>query len=63
MMIPTEPFLTDEIKYRQRRVSQLYDKSRNAGQRRHRWVPRLPSLSLPRPAASLGGRGLSKLAE
>jgi hypothetical protein len=63
MMFTPEPFMTAEIRYRQRRVSQLYDKKRSSGRRRHRWVPRLPSLSLPRPVAALGGRGLSKTAE
>ena len=63
MMIMPEPFLTAEIKHRQLRVSQLYNHKRNSGRRHHRWVPRLPSLRLPRPAATLGGRGLSKTAE
>jgi hypothetical protein len=62
MMIMPEPFLTAEIKYRQLRVNQLYDHKRKSRPRHHRWVPRLPSLRLPRPAATLGGRGLNKTA-
>jgi hypothetical protein len=57
-----EPFRTAEIQYRQARVSQLYDKKPASGPRRRHRVPRLPSLRLRRPAASLGGRGLTKTA-
>jgi hypothetical protein len=56
-----EPFRTAEIQYRQLRASQLYDK-KPSWRRRH-WVARLPSLRLPRPAASLGGRGVSQTAK
>lgn len=61
MMIMSEPFQKAEIEYRQRQASQLYDKK--PSRRRHRWVGRLPSLRLPRPVASLGGRGVSQTAK
>lgn len=60
MMSMPEPFLTAEITYRQAHASQLYGKKPT---RWHRWVPRLPSLRLARPKASLGGHGLSRTAE
>lgn len=62
MMSLPEPFLSAEINYRQTQVSKLYGKEARR-RRRRLWVPRLPSLRLPRPAASLGGRGLSRTAE
>ena len=61
MMIMPEPFLSAEIKYRQLRASQMYDKK--PSRRRRHWVARRPSLRLPRPAASLGGRSLSQTAK
>jgi hypothetical protein len=76
MLIMPEPFLGAEIKYRQLRAMKLYDQKPSRGERRHRWVPRLPSLSLPRRmprrvqprvsprrAGSPGGGGLTKTAE
>jgi hypothetical protein len=72
MLIMPEPFLGAEIKYRQLRAIELYGQQPGRGERRHRWVPRLPSLSLPRRmprrvsprrAGSPGGRGLTKTAE
>jgi hypothetical protein len=38
----------------------MYDKKPT--RRRRHWVGRRPSLRLPRPAASLGGRGVSQTA-
>ena len=60
MMIMSQPFQTAEIEYRQRQASQLYDKK--PSRRWRHWVARRPSLRLPRPAASLGGRGVSQTA-
>ena len=61
MMSMPEPFLTAEMQYRQLRASALYDKK--PSRRRRHWMTRRPSLSLPRPAASLGGHGLSHTAK
>ena len=61
MLIMPEGFQAAEIAYRQRQASQMYDK-KPSRKRRH-WVPRRPTLRLPRPAASLGGRGLSQTAK
>ena len=61
MISMPEPFQTAEIEYRQLHASQLYDKK--PSRRRHHWVPRRPSLRLPRPVASLGGRGVSQTAK
>jgi len=61
MLIMPEPFQRAEIAYRQGKASQMYDK-KPSRKRRH-WVARLPTLRLPRPAASLGGRGLSQTAK
>ena len=60
MMIMSQPFQTAEIEYRQRQASQLYDKK--PGRRWRQWAARRPSLRLPRPAAALGGRGVSQTA-
>jgi hypothetical protein len=62
MMPLQDPFMTAEINYRQGRIRELYQAPRRV-RRPHHWVPRLPTLHLPRPAASLGGRGLSKSVE